>query len=170
MASSLLEMAKDLVAAQIQAGQVSPDQMAELLSSTYQTLASLQTTEASQTQLEPEGSPTSASRQNWRKSITKHAVTCLECGATFRQLSARHLQIHELDGRSYRDKYGIPRQQSLSAREVSARRREIVAASKPWEKSPTNQKAQAKADAKKRPAAKKKSARKAPKKGDPKRA
>ena len=170
MASSLLEMAKELVAAQIKAGQVSLDQMAELLSSTHQALVALQTTEATQAQREPGLAPTSPSGQDWRKSITKHAVTCMECGLTFRQLSARHLRVHDLDGRSYRVKYGIPRTQHLSAQDVLARRREVVNAVKPWEKSPTSQKAPAKAAAKKTPAAKKKSAKKAPKKTTAKRA
>jgi hypothetical protein len=47
--------------------------------------------------------------------------------------------MHGLDGRSYRTKYGIPRTQSLSAREVLARRRQIVQRIRPWEKSPTSQ-------------------------------
>src|SRR4029450_4164006 len=45
---------------------------------------------------------------NWRKSIAKHTVTCLECGQSLKQLSVRHLKEHGLDGRSYRVKYGIP--------------------------------------------------------------
>ena len=52
--------------------------------------------------------PTS-SPVDWRKSITKHAMTCLECGHAFKQLSIRHLRQHGLDTRSYRIKYGIPR-------------------------------------------------------------
>ncbi len=169
MADSLLEMAKDLVAAQIQAGSVSPDQVAELLSTTHQTLISLQATEASQAELGTRAGPSAPSQRGWRKSITKHAVTCLECGATFRQLSARHLRVHDLDGRSYREKYGIPRTQHLSAQDVLTRRREVVNAVKPWEKSPTHQKAPAKAPAKKRPAAKKTAPKKAPKKATAKR-
>ncbi len=53
---------------------------------------------------------------DWRKSMTKQAVTCLECGQAFKQLSLRHLGTHGLDNRSYRTKYGIPRTQPLSAR------------------------------------------------------
>jgi hypothetical protein len=55
-----------------------------------------------------------------------------------------------MDGRLYRDKYGIPRAQSLSARDTLARRREIVRQSKPWEKSPTSPKAKQKAAATKK--------------------
>ena len=74
---------------------------------------------------------------NWRKSITKHAVTCLECGESFKQLSVRHLRLHDLDGRSYRAKYGMPRSQPLASRDTTARRREVVQQTRPWEKAPT---------------------------------
>jgi predicted transcriptional regulator len=77
-----------------------------------------------------------AGEANWRKSITKHAITCLECGVSFKQLSTRHFRQHDLDSRSYRDKYGIPRSQSLAAKESTARRKQIVQESRPWEKTP----------------------------------
>jgi ROS/MUCR transcriptional regulator protein len=52
------------------------------------------------------------------------------------------LSNHDLDTRTYRTKYGIPSTQSLAARETAAKRRQIVAAAKPWEKSPTYRKGQ----------------------------
>jgi predicted transcriptional regulator len=79
---------------------------------------------------------------NWRKSITKHTVTCLACGATLKQLSVRHLKEHALDGKAYRLKYGIPRTQSLAAKAITLRRKEVVQRSRPWEKAPTYVKAQ----------------------------
>ncbi len=70
---------------------------------------------------------------DWKSSIHKHTVTCLECGVAFRQLSARHLRTHDLNPRSYRVKYGMPGTQTLSAREVTARRRELAQQIRPWE-------------------------------------
>ena len=144
MSESLLTMAKDIVQAQIEAGHATPDHLTELLNATYATFQHLHDSEQT-------GSSETAPQApvDWKKSITKHAVTCLECGASFRQLTTRHLRVHDLDGRSYRDKYGIPRTRSLSARDVTARRRDIVQQSKPWEQTPTYQKAQ-KAAAKKK--------------------
>jgi hypothetical protein len=75
------------------------------------------------------------------KSITKQTVTCLACGASFKQLSVRHLRAHGLDARSYRVKYGMPPRQPLSARAVTALRKQIVQRSRPWEKAPTYLKA-----------------------------
>ena len=159
MTESLLSMAKDLTRAQIQAGQVRPEEMTSVLNSTYETLKHLQSTDQSESRELASEQPT-----NWKKSITKYAVTCLECGATFKQLSTRHLRRHDLDGRSYRQKYGIPRTQSLASQDVRARRQAIVQRVKPWEKSPTNPKAAAKAPTKTSRVAKKKTAKKSPKK------
>ena len=74
--------------------------------------------------------------------MTKHTVRCLGCGASFKQLSVRHLQEHGLDGKAYRLKYGIPRVQSLAAKAITLRRKEHVQRSRPWEKAPMFLKAQ----------------------------
>jgi len=129
MPKSLLEMATELIQAQVQAGQLSPEAMQETLQKTYASLMALQAKETGN--VETPSVPT-----DWRKSITQHAVTCLECGQSFKQLSGRHFRQHDLDGRSYREKYGIPRTQSLAARATTARRKQIVQQSRPWEKTP----------------------------------
>ena len=143
MSQSLLEMAKDLVLAQIEAHRLSPEEMQTALQQTYSSLLVLKAQE------DAEGSvvvatPETPTAVNWRKSITKHHVTCLVCGASFKQLSVRHLREHGLDARSYRAKYGIPPHQPLSARAVTAIRKQIVQTTRPWEKAPTYLRAQEK--------------------------
>jgi predicted transcriptional regulator len=154
MSESVLSMAKELIQAQIEAGQLSPVNIAEALQRTHASLLALKTQEET-------GVGTTAIPQtvDWRKSITRHAVTCLECGASFKQLSGRHLRQHDLDTRRYREKYGIPRTQSLAARATTARRREIVQQSRPWEKTPTYVKAQEEKTAVAKKAGRKKTAR-----------
>lgn len=142
MAKSVLEMAKELVSAQIKVGGISPEKMTELLTTTHHHLLSLQSREESGTQAGAD--QTVSQLTDWKKSITKHTVICLECGASFKQLSTRHLRHHHLDSRSYRHKYGIPRTQALSAKETTDRRRAITQQSRPWEKAPTYLKAQGK--------------------------
>ena len=145
MSQTLLEMAKDLVMAQIEAHRLSPEDMHQALQQTYASLQALQALEdvnGSVAVVTPETAPEPV---NWKKSITKHAVTCLECRASFEQLSVRHLKEHALDGRSYRVKYGIPQPQTLAAKETTLQRKEIVQRSRPWEKAPTFMKAQEKA-------------------------
>src|SRR6266566_4865051 len=146
MSQTLLEMAKDLVMAQIEAHRLSPDDMHAALQHTYASLQALKTQEAANGSVAVVTPATPPERVNWRKSITKHTVTCLECGASFKQLSVRHLKEHGLDGRSYRIKHGIPRTQPLAAKETTSRRKEIVQKARPWEKAPTYMKAHEKAE------------------------
>jgi len=150
MSQTLLEMAKDLVMAQIEAHRLTPDEMHTVLQHTYTSLQALKTQEdahRSVAGVTPETPPVPV---HWKKSITKHRVTCLECRASFKQLSVRHLKEHNLDGRSYRGKYKIPRTQPLAAKETTSRRKEIVQRSRPWEKAPMFLKAQEKAQEEKK--------------------
>ena len=131
MSSLVIQMAADLVVAQTHAQRLTPDEARELLQTTHATLLALQTQE-----LLGASGVTGAGfipRSDWRSSILRHAITCMECGATFKQLSARHLRTHNLDPRSYRAKYGIPRTQALSARAITAHRRQLAHRIRPWE-------------------------------------
>ena len=145
MAQTLLEMAKDLVMAQIEAHSLSPEDMHQTLQQTYASLQALQAREHANGSVAVVTSEIPPEPANWKKSITKNHVTCLECGQSFKQLSGRHLKDHGLDGRSYREKYSIPRSQPLAAKEITSKRKEIVQRSRPWEKAPTYIKAQEKA-------------------------
>ena len=142
MSQTLLEMAKDLVMAQIAAHRLAPDEMHQALQQTYASLQALKMQEDVRGRVAVLTPETPSQPVNWRKGITKHAVMCLECGASFKQLSVRHLKEHGLDGRSYRVKYGIPRIQPLAAKAITSRRKEVVQRTRPWEKAPTFMKAQ----------------------------
>jgi len=146
MSQTLLEMAKDLVLAQIHTQNITPESIQGALHNTYETLQRLEHSESPGENGHGQGaSPSLGDRAvDWKSSITRHAVRCLECGETFKQLSARHLSAHDLDPRSYRVKYNIPRTQSLSARAVTARRRELAQQIRPWELAPSKQDAEAK--------------------------
>ncbi len=135
MPETLIEMAKALVLAQIEARHVTPDNIQTVLRTTYDALHQLQVLEADDS-ITRAGGQTEANPapSNWQASITRHAVTCLECGDSFKQLSRRHLQRHGLDSRTYRHKYGIPSAQPLSSRAATARRRQLAKSIRPWEK------------------------------------
>lgn len=81
---------------------------------------------------------TSEAPKDWKKSITKHTIECLVCGATFKQLSIRHLRHHDLDPHTYRQQFGIPRTQPLSAKETTAMRKRVVQETRPRERAPTD--------------------------------
>ena len=153
MAQSVLEMAKDLVMAQIQVGALPREEMHKELQKTYASLIELKNMEdAGETitgisfdekeETAPESSKVKNIPANWKQSIKKHAIVCMVCGAAFKQLSVRHLKEHSLDARSYRVKFGIPRIQPLSSKETTTMRKKIVQRSRPWEKAPTYIKAQ----------------------------
>ena len=144
MAQTLLEIAKDLTLTLVEAGRLSSEDMQDSLQRTHATLAALKAREETGATTVPV-SVTPPSQVDWRKSITKHTVTCLECGKTFKQLSRRHLMTHGLDGRSYRAKYRIPRTQPLSARDTIARRRQVAQKARPWETAPMYRRAQERA-------------------------
>jgi predicted transcriptional regulator len=75
MPQSVLEIAKDLTLTLVEAGRLSTDDMQDTLQKTYATLAALKAQEET-------GSGTVKTHKpvDWRKSITRHAITCLECG------------------------------------------------------------------------------------------
>ena len=90
MPQSILEMAKDLVMAQIQAGQVPPDDMQHTLQRIFASLAALKKKEETAAVRGVEDNGRAAVPVDWKQSITRQTVRCLECGATFKQLSNRH--------------------------------------------------------------------------------
>src|SRR5262249_19237852 len=145
MSQTLLEMAKDLVLAQIEAHRLSPEEMHQALQQTYASLQALKAQEDTDGIVAVTTPTIPPKPVDWRKSLTKYAVTCLECGQSYKQLSVRHLKEHGLDGRSYREKYSIPRAQPLAAKATTVKRKEIVQRSRPWEKAPTFLKAHGKA-------------------------
>jgi predicted transcriptional regulator len=91
-------MTKELVLAQMQIGQLPVEQVQDVLRETYASLAELKAQEERGTTSVAPG--TERRLVDWRKSITKHRVTCLEYGQSFKQLSNRHLMMHGLDPRS----------------------------------------------------------------------
>src|SRR5262249_50353442 len=92
MSQTLLEMAKDLVMAHIEAHRLAPDEMHAALQHTYTSLQALKAQEDANGRVAVVTPEIPSKPVHWRKSITKHHVMCLECGASFKQLSVRHLR------------------------------------------------------------------------------
>ena len=134
---SLLQMAKDLTVAQISSGLISDGEVLPFLEDTFKVLQSLEFRE--QFNMREEGEPVPV---NWKASIKQKKVICLECGQGFKILGHWHLRHHALDGNSYREKYGIPKHIPLSAKQTTARRREVAKSTRPWENAPAYLKSQ----------------------------
>jgi predicted transcriptional regulator len=142
MSPSTLEMTIDLVLTQIQTGNITPEEVPNAIRRIYQSLLTLKSREELELPISASAADTPQAPADWRKSIARHSITCLECGAHLRQLTGRHLRLHGLDARTYRRKYGIPQNQPLFARATLARQRAMLKRTRPWEKSPMYVKAQ----------------------------
>ena len=119
MSKSLVEMSADIVAAQASHRALSPEEIAESLRRTFQTLKEIQ-------QLGNGSEFEEAVSRDPQSSIQRNQVLCLECGKAFKLLSNRHLALHSLTPRAYKQKHGIRMTQALSARTLSARRRKLA--------------------------------------------
>jgi predicted transcriptional regulator len=119
MSKSLVEMSAEIVAAQASHTPLSPEEIAESLRKIFQTLKEIQS-QGNGLEFE-EG----VSRDP-QASIQRNQVICLECGKAFKLLSNRHLALHGLTPREYKQKHGIRMTQALSARTLSTRRRKLA--------------------------------------------
>jgi predicted transcriptional regulator len=137
MTQPIVEMAKDLVMALIKENLLEPENMQKELQKTHASLLILKAKEEGNINKSESTERILSVYIDWKKSIKKHSIECLICGAVFKQLSARHLSTHDLDPRTYRQQFGIPTTQPLSAKATTAMRRQVVQQIRPWEKAPT---------------------------------
>jgi predicted transcriptional regulator len=119
MSKSLVEMSAEIVAAQASHRALAPEEIADSLRRTFQTLKEIQQL-GNGTEFEE------AVSRDPQSSIQRNQVMCLECGKSFKLLSNRHLALHGLTPRAYKQKHGIRMTQALSARTLSARRRKLA--------------------------------------------
>jgi predicted transcriptional regulator len=112
-------MATEIVAAQAGLTPLSQEEITESLYKIFQTLKAMQ-------QFGEGAATDAAASKNPQSSIQHEQVVCLECGYTFQLLSNRHLALHGLTPREYKQKHGIRMAQPLSARALSDRRRKLA--------------------------------------------
>ena len=127
--ADILGMAHDLILAQIAQRNVDRETMDTWLARTHDTLLRLLLDEQAPRISLPPGNP-----GDWRQSIGREKITCLEGGKSLKQLSPAHLKVHGMTAREYREKFGIPPKQPLSSRRVTWRRSAAVHRTKPWVK------------------------------------
>ena len=119
MSKSLVEMTAEIIQSQISSKQMSTEEIKTALNDTFQTLKSLQESETSGIDAEPEETNPV---MDPKKSIQKNKIICLECGQEFKMLSPKHLKSHELNSKEYRKKHGFSARQPLCAKALSERR------------------------------------------------
>jgi predicted transcriptional regulator len=119
MSKSLVEMSAEIVAAQASHTPLPPEEIAESLRKIFVTLKDIQS-QGNGLEIEEVVS------RDPQSSIQRNQVICLECGKAFKLLSNRHLALHGLTPREYKQKHGIRMTQALSARTLSTRRRKLA--------------------------------------------
>ena len=119
MTKSLVEMCTDIVSAQASHTPMSSEDVIESLRRVFRTLQEVQ-------QLGGKVEPEEGMARDPGTSIQRNQVLCLECGKAFKLLSNRHLALHDLTPRGYKQKHGIRMTQALSARTLSTRRRKLA--------------------------------------------
>src|SRR5688572_16476882 len=119
MAKSLVEMCAEIVAAQAGHTRLTSEEIGDSLRQVFRTLLDVQRT----------GQDVEVEElivHDPQASIQRNQVICLECGKSFKLLSNRHLALHNLTPRAYKQKHGIRMTQALSARTLSQRRRKLA--------------------------------------------
>jgi len=129
MPKKLLEIAAEIVLGQVSTNQLATDEIVVSLKQVFSALRDMQKSETEGMPLEiaKPGEELASEEAVPEKidpkgSIQEDKVICLECGAEMRQLTAKHLSSHGLSIREYKQRYGFPLRQSLSAKALSKAR------------------------------------------------
>lgn len=110
-----IEAASRIVAAYAQSPGRSIEEIEGCIRSVFQIIRSISEL--------PESTADTASAMD---SIHQDYVECLECGHRFKLLSNRHLALHGLKPREYKQKYGIPLGQALSSIKITKKRKRLA--------------------------------------------
>ena len=120
MGKKLLELAVEIVQAQASVSKMTAEEIEQALVRAYNALQKMNVAEEQGHQPVSAGAgayqAAGASPADPLSSIQEDKVTCMECKAELRQLTANHLRIHHLTPREYKKKWGFPLKQPLSAR------------------------------------------------------
>jgi len=69
-----------------------------------------------------------------KKAIKESSITCLECGASFKILTKKHMAGHGLTPDEYREKWGYKKSQPLACKALTRERRKKMNEMKLWER------------------------------------
>jgi predicted transcriptional regulator len=123
MEKKLLELTVQIVQAQASISKMTAVEIEQALVRVYNALNQMRRAEEQERSILPgeaafqaSGVPVAA---NPLSSIQEDKVTCMECKAELRQLTANHLRIHHLTPREYKKKWGFPLKQPLSAKNLT---------------------------------------------------
>ena len=121
--ATLLEMAVEIVSAHASTTNMTKEELIAEIGSVYQALSALEKGETVAVDASAEAAGPAISK---KKAFGKDKVVCMICGKSMKTLT-RHLKTaHDLKPGQYRKQFGIPRSQSLAARNYSESRRQMA--------------------------------------------
>jgi len=121
--ATILEMAVEIVAAHASTTNMSKEELIAELSSVYQALAGLEKGEVMTAEAPAEETAPAVSI---KKAFGKDKVICMICGKGMKTLTRHIKTAHAMTPGQYRKQFGIPRTQSLAARNYSESRRQMA--------------------------------------------
>ncbi len=128
MSKRLIEIASEIVKAQVSSTLISTAEIASSLRKVFSTLQEIQQAEAGGIELAPVAEAADIALTEEKSmltpadSIQNDKVVCLECGAEMKQLTSKHLVSHGMSQREYREKYGFSMSIPLAAKSVTKAR------------------------------------------------
>ncbi len=127
MSKKLIEIASEIVQAQVSLTPMTAADIATSLREVFGTLQALQQAESAGTDLQAAleiqaASSDAKSALTPENSIQNDKVICLECGAEMRQLTGKHLSSHGMGQKEYKKKYGFLMRTPLAAKALTKAR------------------------------------------------
>lgn len=125
MPRSLMEMTVEIVRTQVSMNKMSAEEVEASLFKTYKTLKDIRSleSEVEEPVKDAETDELAVLRENPLKSLQRDKVISLENGQEFKVITKRHLGQFGLTAKEYKKKWGIPLNQPLAAKALTAKRK-----------------------------------------------
>ena len=124
MAQTLLELTTSIVSAHVSMTEMSGDELLQEIQSVYKSLLQLEAALPVESEPTAEVKPITISL---KKAFQADQVICMICGKSGMKTLTRHLtKVHNMKPGEYRKQFGIPRSQSLTAKNFSEARRQMA--------------------------------------------
>jgi predicted transcriptional regulator len=69
-----------------------------------------------------------------KRAIREKSIVCLECGKSFKILTKKHLDTHDLTAAEYKEKWGYKKGQPLACKSLSRQRKNKMAEMELWKR------------------------------------
>lgn len=115
--ANFVELTAEIVAAYVSKNSIARTDLPALIAEVHRSLSLLAGTATPPVETKPVVPAVSI-----RKSVTADAITCLECGLTFKSIKRHIGTSHDMTPEQYRERWGLPRDYPMVAPAYSERR------------------------------------------------